>query len=149
MSGFYVYLHDDPHKTERLIDLFVSTEKFLSERFKKNEKDILQAKGSVLGDNYEVQTELEIFRLPNGSAVYINEAAAFIQRYIMKKGNKNYVASYEFDPPEPKENEPCRAKLTLTGVTPLNDEVVGAVYPTKKDAFKSGKLLEFFGLTAT
>lgn len=138
-GSFYVILDGDSDRTSRLIDLFQRTEKFLSGRFQQNEKEIRQARSSVLPDGYEVTTNDEVFRLPNESAVYHNEAAAFLQRYILKKGNQNHTASYEFEPQEPAENEPCVAKLNLTGVTPLKEEIRGQVYLTKKDAFKSGR----------
>ena len=141
-----MYLNGDPCKTEKLIDLFMRTERFLSRQFQQNEKEILLASGSVLPDGYEIETELEIFRLPNKSAVYINEAAAFLQRYILKRGNKNYIASYEFEPQNPQEDELCRAKLNLTGVTPLKDEIVGKFYREKKEAFKSGRPFKLSGL---
>ena len=84
----------------------------------------------------ELTFEDEIFRLPSASSIYLNEAAAFLQRYIWKKGNKNYMASYEFEPPE---EEPCVAKLDLIGVTPLKEKVEGQIRETRKDAFKSGR----------
>lgn len=80
--------------------------------------------------------EDEIFRISTNSAVYLNEAAAFLQRYIRKKGNNNYMASYEFDPPE---SEPCVARLDLIGVTPLKETVQGQVQEDRKLAFKSGR----------
>ena len=141
-GSFFVILHSDPLKTNKLIDKFKGTERFLSQRFKKNEKEILLSKGNVLPDNHEVTYEGEIFRLPNGSCVFLSEAAAFLQRYIWKKGDKNYIASYAFEPQEAEDEEPCVAKLNLTGVTPLKDEIKGQVSLGKKDAFKSGSSLD-------
>lgn len=127
-------MHNEVSRLDNQIEIFTKTEEFLNHRFKLSKQ--AKFKENVLPDNYRVADEEESIRSNSGAVMQMYESGPFLQRYIIKKGNKNYSPVYNVEELEIG----FKVRLNLIGVTPLKQEVEGKVYDNQVDAFKSACL---------
>ena len=133
-------MHNEVSRLDNQIKIFLKTEEFLNHRFKlskeANFKESVLPNDYRLSDDYLLANEEEFIQSSSGAVMQIHEAGPFLQRYIIKKGNKNYSPVYNIDELETG----FKVRLNLIGVTPLKQEVEGKVYRDQVDAFKSACL---------
>lgn len=138
-GSYFIMMHEDWGTSENQLEIFNDTEMFLNHCFKKSKEEEEQNKPIELDYDYVFKAEeQESFESLTGSKITLNESAAFLQRYICKKGNNSYVPTYSCKEIGEDESKLYTFTLSLVGVTPIKNEIVGKPYPDQKDAFKSG-----------
>lgn len=88
-GSYFVLIHDHLKEIEKLIKTFDKTESYLRHKFKESKKSDFSK--SVLPDGYKPEMneedQEEVFFSKTGSRLDLYEAAPYLLRYIVKKGN--------------------------------------------------------------
>lgn len=133
-NAVFIILTDDMFKLNNQLKIFSKTEEFLNHRFKLSKE--LKFNEMILPDEFQIINDEEFIESETGAKMSLHEASPFLNRYIIKKGNNNFSPTYSFDEIE----FGFRAKLNLSGVTPLKNEIFGKIHTDKYDAFRSACL---------
>ena len=130
-SHFCIMSNNEQDIENRLYN-YEHIEKFLNAKFKQSKNEDYPVGVAV---NNLVQPSEEIFfESKSGARIYPYEARRYLEVYIAKKGNRNYLVDYSMQ----ELDSGFVFRLMLQGVCPLKNEVVSEICSSREFAFQMG-----------